>query len=50
MIWIYIPIMRGSYFIKEGLVPLLDTPIKRGIGGKAPKTTIGWESEKKKAI
>jgi len=26
MIWIYIPIMRGKEILKEGLLPLLNTP------------------------
>ena len=29
--------------LKEGLAPLLDTPIKRGIEGEAPVGWAGWE-------
>jgi hypothetical protein len=30
----------------EGLSPLLDSPIKQGIGGKAPVGREGWERKR----
>ena len=46
-----LPYLReGDIFIKEGLAPLLNTPIKRAIGGEAPRGRVGSKTQVKNRV